>query len=61
MVLSKLNKKINYVELKKINNEDLNRETDVYEIKIKSVLVDITIGRQDNSFIEDGIIFFPIY
>ena len=61
MVLSKLNKKIIYTELKKINNEDLNRETDIYEMKIKSVLVNITIGIQDNSFIKDGIIYFPIY
>jgi len=61
MVLSKINKKIKYTEFKKINNDDLNRETDLYEIVIKKIPVIIAIGIQDNSYITDGVIFFPIY
>jgi len=61
MVLSKLNKKINYVEIKRINNDDLNRECDLYEMKILSTPVLIAIGKQNNSYIDKGVVYFPIY
>jgi predicted NAD-dependent protein-ADP-ribosyltransferase YbiA (DUF1768 family) len=61
MVLSKLNKNVKYVEFKRINSEDLNRESDLYEMKIKNVPVIITLGVQNNSFMDDGVVFFPIY
>ena len=33
MVVSKINKKINYAEVKKVNNDDLNYESELYETK----------------------------
>lgn len=61
MVLSKINKKIHYLESKKINNNDLNYENELYELKIKSVPILITIGKQDNTYADENIAFFPIY
>ena len=61
MVSSKINKKIKYEEFKKINKNDLNIESDLYEITIKNIPVIIAIGRQNNIYISEGIIFFPIY
>lgn len=61
MVLSKLNKNVNYIEVKKIDNNDLNRESELYEINVKNVPIIVTIGIQNNSYIDEGIIFFPVY
>lgn len=61
MVSSKINKKLKYAEFKKININDLNRESDLYEMIIKNVHVIIAIGSQNDSYISEGVIFFPIY
>jgi predicted NAD-dependent protein-ADP-ribosyltransferase YbiA (DUF1768 family) len=61
MVLSKINKKIKYTEFKKINSNDLNRESELYEISVRNVPIIIAVGAQNNSYLSDGVIFFPIY
>ena len=61
MVVSKINKKINYAEVKKVNNDDLNYESELYETTIKKINVIIALGNQVNHYMKDGVVYFPIY
>ena len=61
MVVSKLNDKVNYVELKKIDPVDLNKESNLYQIKVRDLNIIICVGGAQNSFVEQNITYFPIY
>lgn len=62
MVLSRINDNVNYPELKRVDKEDINKKTNLYETNIKDVDILIAIGSPQNNFQEeDNILYFPIY
>ena len=62
MVLSRINDNVNYPELKRVDKEDINKKSNLYETNIKDVDILIAIGNQQNNFQEeDNILYFPIY
>jgi len=62
MVLSKINDKVSYKELKKIDIHDINKEAELYQIVAKDVDIIIAIGNAKNTYSEKyGITYFPIY
>lgn len=61
MVLSKLDKSINYKELKKLNDDDVDFETKVYSGELFNKYIEFTVGKPKYFYIEQNIIFFYIY
>ena len=61
MVVSLINPEVNYIELKKINDEDKNKELDLYELELLNERVIVSIGSIQNNFIRQNISYFPIY
>lgn len=61
MVNSILNPKINYPEMKKIDQEDINFDASMYEISVLGQDIIIALGQAKYAFIDDNIIYYPIY
>ena len=61
MVNSSLNPKINYPEIKKLDPEDSEYDASLYEINILGIDVIIALGQAKYAFIDDNIIYYPIY
>ena len=61
MVVSKIDKKVSYNELKKICADDKELEFQLYEITVKGVDIIVAVGNPKKTYEENGIIFFPIY
>ena len=61
MVNSILNSDINYPELKKLDSEDKSFDASMYEVNILGVDVVIALGQAKYVFIDDNIIYYPIY
>lgn len=61
MVLSKLDSDISYPELKSIHTNDLNLESNLYQIEIKGVDVMIAVGHANHTFESKNVLYFPIY
>ena len=66
MVVSRINKDISYPEIKKINNNDVKKESNLYQIEIANDAITktdviVAIGNAIYTFKDDGIVYFPIY
>ena len=66
MVLSKLDGSISYPELKKVNREDLKKESNLYQIEldtdnIPKIDIIVAIGNAINNFSDKNVVYFPIY
>ena len=61
MVNSILNPKINYPEIKKLEIDDKNFDASMYEINVLGVEIVIALGQAKYTFIDDNIIYYPLY
>jgi predicted NAD-dependent protein-ADP-ribosyltransferase YbiA (DUF1768 family) len=61
MVNSILNPNINYPDLKKLDSEDKSFDASMYELNILGEDIIIALGQAKYAFIDDNIIYYPIY
>jgi hypothetical protein len=62
MVLSKLNNKINYPEIKTVYKSDINKEKELYKFTINDISILISIGSIQYNFIQEyNIVIYAIY
>lgn len=61
MVNSILNPNINYPELKKLDPDDVSFDASMYEIAVLGQDIIIALGQAKYAFIDDNIIYYPIY
>jgi len=61
MVLSRLNKKINYPDIERVDQDDINHNSPLYQTAIKNVDTIIALGNVKMSFVNDKVLYVPIY
>ena len=61
MVLSKIDPSISYIEQLEMDPEDINYDASMYAVDIMNTPLIIALGKQKNKFIDNNVIYFPIY
>ena len=61
MVLSRINNKITFNEDKFIEAEDKGFNASLYEIEINGVVIEIALGDVKYKYIDEGVLYVPIY
>lgn len=61
MVVSVLDKTVNYPERKSVDPEDLGKEFQLYQLPLRGVEAVVAIGAPKNTFADKHITYFPIY
>ena len=61
MVLSKLDRSIDYPEERKIDKTDIDYNASLYELDLLGVSCIIALGKPKYTFIEKNVIYIPIY
>lgn len=61
MVYSRLTRVINYYEDDVIHSEDFGHESNLYNIELFGYTVTITLGKVKFTYINKGVIYFPLY
>ncbi len=61
MVKSILDPNINYPEIKTLDLDDIDYDATQYEYNILGTDIIIALGQSKYTFIDQGIIFYPIY
>ncbi len=61
MVLSKINKKIDYLDKEKIDVNDINYSAALFEMTIFNVNIVVAIGKANMEYIDNKIIYFSLY
>jgi len=61
MVLSKIDNDVSYPETKKVHPEDLDKESELYQIEVHGVGIIVAVGRPKNAFHSHNITYFPVY
>ena len=61
MVVSKINTKVNYVEKKSIDLEDVGHKSTLYVMEIYDLPIVIVLGKPKYTFSNKDVIFYPIY
>ena len=50
MVVSKINNEVSYPELKSVDSEDLQKESNLYQIEVLDTDIIIAIGNSKNTY-----------
>ena len=61
MVSSRIVKSVNFPETRALDSEDIAYNATVYPVVLDGADVDIALGQPKYSFIDEGIVYFPIY
>ena len=61
MVVSVIDSKINYPEIKTIDTDDLQHDASLYEVNINGNNVIIALGKEKFTYTKNNIVYFPIY
>ena len=61
MVLSKINSKINYVEKKNLDPEDVGHQSTLYVIDVFDMPILIVLGKQKYTYSNKDVVYYPIY
>lgn len=61
MVLSRIDKQVNYDENEKIDENDLNHSAAQFEFNILDMDIKVAIGKPNTKYLDNNIVFFSLY